>query len=590
MKSFIKFTAFALALGLTVTGCKREKIDFGGEQPSQDEIGYLVLAGMNLDLNAEIQETRTPVIAPDSYLVSIKETSTHNEVYSSTYGEIQALTSPISLQAGSYRIEARSCEVSAEPIAAFDKPVYTGSVTATILKRQTTTVSDLVCKLSNIKTTVYLDDALKSLFLADGTDDLRTDVTLGDNTLRFTKDETRAGYFKAIAENNTLTIVLQGSYNTAPADEAPVYKHVSMTKTINNVRAGQWRKISISVQHADEGNVTFVVEVETWVEDGIIDVDVMSSKYTFGEEIIQDGEESDPDSPVVTLGNNHDITAPFIINSAIFNDEGYCTDRIEAEIKPVDDATITSIKAEFDSDNAAFLEAIANATFSRSASTPIDMLNGVIVNGTTYVSVKDSGTTKILTASSAAMKTMFDNYEGTHTVKFIVQDSKNRTSYTPMTIQVKKSSGVEEGPSIVWQNHDLDTRYSTDVLTETDADGNIAIKDGSVVINITSSSTITGFLVDISGDVLTDNDLNVMGLASSMDLVNPATDKMSTGLQNLGFPVGDQVKKSTLSFDISQFMPLLAQLGIPGNCNFKLTVTDDSGTNAKTIMVSVPAN
>lgn len=343
MKSFIKFTAFALALGLTVTGCKREKIDFGGEQPPQDEIGYLVLAGMNLDLNAEVQETRTPVIAPDSYLVSIKETSTHNEVYSSTYGEIQALTSPISLQAGSYRIEARSCEVSAEPIAAFDKPVYTGSVTATILKRQTTTVSDLVCKLSNIKTTVYLDEALKSLFLADGTDDLRTDVTLGDNTLRFTKDETRAGYFKAIEENNTLTIVLQGSYNTAPADETPSYKHVSMTKTINNVRAGQWRKISISVQHADEGNVTFVVEVETWVEDGIIDVDVMSSKYIFGEEIIQDGEESDPDSPVVTLGNNHDITAPFIINSAIFNDEGYCTDRIEAEIKPVDDADRKSV-------------------------------------------------------------------------------------------------------------------------------------------------------------------------------------------------------------------------------------------------------
>lgn len=572
----MKLISFPLAAaGLLVTGCAREKIDFGGSEPdSQDGYGYLSLSGLSLGINedAEINDTRVAVGAPDSYLVSIIDVMASEEVYFNTYGEIQKLTEAIPLPAGTYRIEARSCEESAIPLMAWELPVYYGSTSASVIKNTTTQVSDLICTLNNIKTTVYLDDALKDLFLNDGTDDVYTIVSLGDSAMKFERDESRAAYFKAVDASNTLTVVLSGSYNTAASDETPVYKHVSMTKTISGVRAGEWRKISISVQHTDEGNVTFTIEVATWVNDETIDVDVMSERYSFGEEVIPDEDTSDADSPVVTL-NNHDIAAPFVISSSLFNDEDLCTDRIEVNVTPVGDASVSSVKAEFDSENEAFLKAFAGAGLS----TAVDMTDGLTLDGVAYVTVKNSGTSKILTASSKAMKAML-SYPGTHTVRFVVKDSQNRTSYTKMTITVKESSSSEGGPTIEWQNHDIDTRYSTSDLSGSDC----------VVIDIHSDTGITGLTVDIlGGNVLSDAELASLGLASHMDLVNPATDEMDAFLNQLGFKTKDAVKTNDVQFNISDFMPMLAGLGNSGNCDFKLTVTDASGSNTKTIMLTV---
>ena len=49
-----------------------------------------------------------------------------------------------------------------------------------------------------------------------------------------------------------------------------------MTQTVDNVRAGQWRKLTFAIQVSDEGNVTFSVQVDTWVDDEPIEVDAMS--------------------------------------------------------------------------------------------------------------------------------------------------------------------------------------------------------------------------------------------------------------------------------------------------------------------------
>lgn len=68
---------------------------------------------------------------------------------------------------------------------------------------------------------------------------------------------------------------------------------VNWSQEIQNVKAGQWRKINIKILHASDGNVQFQVTVETWVYDEKIDVDVMSSFYSYGEEEIPDEEISD---------------------------------------------------------------------------------------------------------------------------------------------------------------------------------------------------------------------------------------------------------------------------------------------------------
>ena len=73
-----------------------------------------------------------------------------------------------------------------------------------------------------------------------------------------------------------------------------------------------------------------------------------------------------------------------------------------------------------------------------------------------------------------------------------------------------------------------------------------------------------------------------------MDLVNPASDKMDEGLHSLGFKTKDEiVGQKTLQFDISQFMTMLYAVA-PGNTDFKLTATDASGQNIKSIMLYVP--
>lgn len=569
----------ALAAVLCATGCKREKIDFGGDDALSQGVGYLALTDMSVNVNSDAEEveTRGAVNAPENYIVTVINSSTSETAYESTYGEISDAEKEgkyIELAPGSYRIEAKSPNAVSIALMAWDAPAYAGSVSATVIKNQTTTAPTIECKLANIKTTVSLDENLKALFLNDGTNDLRTTVSLGENAMPFVRDETRAAYFRAVEAENTLTVVLTGSYNTG-SDSNPSYKPVSMTKTISGVTAGQWRKISISVQHSDQGNVTFVIEVENWVNDETIDVDVMSASYTFGEEEIPDEGKSDPDAPVVTLNNDKDITAVYQISASDFaySDGVVCSNRIDLIVTPQGGTTLSSVSATFDSDNSALLSALASAGYDDYT---VDLLTA-----STYIYIDDyeSAGAKRFWVLSSAMEHLF-NYAGTHTVKITATDSQNRTSYTTMTIKSVKSSSSEGGPTIVWVDHDIDVRYPTSELGG----------EGSVVIKVHSDTGITAFQVDILGDVLTESDLASLGLASSMDLINPATEEMNDFLVQLQFPTKDNVEgKNDVEFDISQFMSMLAGLGKSGNCDFRLTVSDSEGTTAKAIQLNVVA-
>lgn len=85
--------------------------------------------------------------------------------------------------------------------------------------------------------------------------------------------------------------------------------------------------------------------------------------------------------------------------------------------------------------------------------------------------------------------------------------------------------------------------------------------------------------VDIDSNTLTADELEGVGLAPHLDLVNPG--QFEEGLTGLGFPVNVKGEKD-LTFKIGDFMPLLAVLG-PGTHRFKITVTDAGGTETKTL-------
>ncbi|MEG1405634.1 MAG: hypothetical protein RSC34_03370, partial [Alistipes sp.] len=173
------------------------------------------------------------------------------------------------------------------------------------------------------------------------------------------------------------------------------------------------------------------------------------------------------------------------------------------------------------------------------------------------------------------------NYEGTHTVKIVTTDSQRRKSYTKMTIVVSKAAAT--GPSIVGlHGYNVKKRY------------NISATDSpklKVALEVSSATGVTGCKVHIlGGTVLPDNELLGLNLAPVMDLVNPATTAMETQLKNLGFLPKDGTGvagKNKLTFDISDFVPAMTGLGGSGNCDFKIEVTDASGTTTETIMLTV---
>ena len=106
-----------------------------------------------------------------------------------------------------------------------------------------------------------------------------------------------------------------------------------------------------------------------------------------------------------------------------------------------------------------------------------------------------------------------------------------------------------------------------------------------VIVDITSSDKngLTGLVVDIDSPTLTPDELAGMGLASHLDLVNPGD--LKTAIEGLGFPTGSNVlNQSKVTFDISNFMPLLGLLGA-GTHNFIIKATDAQGTTTETLIL-----
>lgn len=596
MKTFAKISLL-VAIALTAASCGRDGLDWndGQGQPGQ-ETGYLSFENWDLtvtsdeetskddgDLSEEITSqniTRATTEATGDYIVKIINSS-KEEVGNYTYDEIKSLGT-IELPQDTYTVTAESSNYASMPDAEWETPAYYGSVSVNVIKKTQTDVNNLICRLANIKTTVELSADLNALFKPDDADQqLTTTLSLGEHSLVFGREETRAGFFKAQSSSNTIKIVLSGSYNKAGEGQEPSYVPITWTQELPNVKAGQWRKIGIKILHASDGNVQFQVTVETWVYDEKIDVDVMSSLYNYGEEEIIDEEISDENAPVLSLGGNHKVEDPFQINDDIFNfNIDQCTDHIMAIFTPTSGSTVASLDVVFDSDNAQFLSALQTAGFADNTIALWPEANPA----EEYCFVSQNGSNLEVTAKYAGMKGLYD-YTGTHTAKFIAVDSEGRRSYTTLTIVVSHTGGggSDEGPSVIWSDGkggttDFGVRHE---VTEAGL---------PVIIDITSETGITGLMVRIKSDMLTGDILTELNLAEEMDLINPASDAMNEALKGLGFPTKDEVSGATsLKIDITNFMPALYGVA-PGNTDFELTISDASGTTVKSIMLHVDPN
>lgn len=327
MKTFTKILTAAAATALLATGCVNEdpayKNNEPGTPPDPNAKGYLTLADMSMrvvvDTDTETRpddtsdetakpQTRTDEAQPDvdTFIIEIRD-ATGKLALQETYGDLKVSIGEagrLELPVGGYTMEVRSEEAATTPAAEWEHPVYFGSQEFVIEKNQTTPINEVVCTLNNIKVTLMCSKDLADQLTAD----TKSTVTLGETTMTFLKDETRAAYFMPQGETNTLKLHLEGAFADTP--DAPV----RINKSISGVKAGQWRKLSIVITYSDKGDIKLDIDVNDFMEDDEIPVNDPDNP----------GEPGLPVAPTLECPG-YDLTKPFQLLASMFDAQGNYT-------------------------------------------------------------------------------------------------------------------------------------------------------------------------------------------------------------------------------------------------------------------------
>lgn len=286
----VKFTAVALFAALLV-GCNNENLSWGGEEnPNISNKGHLSLSEMTVDCRVDESDPEVGVLSTRATRASVDVSNfdcsiinENNEVILS-FKYSERPTEAIELATGDYIFKMVSGEV---PAAAWESPVYGAIKPFKIVRKETTTLTEIVCSLMQIKVTVtYAPDLLERLG-----DKTITTVVIGENSLEYSLTESRAGFFVAPQASNTIELRINGTY----AADKQNFKVVEMTKEVQNVKVGQHSKVHFYIEHAAQGNINVGVTIQDWVTDEIIPCNV-ADKIT-EEEWTEGGNQGGNDTP-----------------------------------------------------------------------------------------------------------------------------------------------------------------------------------------------------------------------------------------------------------------------------------------------------
>ena len=550
MKTFTKFLSLTAILAMVLCSCNKDNPTYVGNDPEgKENMGYLALGGLNASVMVETENSDSSENVADALATRAVDINTFTVVITDAtgakvaeylYSELPA--EPIALYAGTYTVSLSSGSMTAG--AAFEEPIYAAEKEVVITRKQTTTVSDIVCKLANIKVTVaYSADILEQL----DTDYSTMNVALGESALTYVIDEARAGYFEAVAQENTLDLTFTCRYKNSDKD-------IIMTNKIEKVKAAQWRQINVVIQHASDGTATIGIVCDTWTYDKEVTFD---TSVMLMEEVLVD----DTDLPEI-VWEGHDLAETFELTDEMFDADGNFTSSINIDITAK--SAIQSIVVKASSDNADFTTAYSEIMPLEADICSGDVSNAILKMMGYPTDAKGATSTRIKFASQADM---LKSYEGTHSFEITVTDANGGKSVATLSIQY----GQNVAPRIVWVGYNIDERqtYATGMTCD---------------LNVTAPLGIADFKVKIISATLTPEELAGVGLAGEFSLVNDS--QYFESLKNLGFPVGDEVVgKTELQLSITNFLSVLNMLGA-GEHDFEMSVTDAEGnTTTKTVMM-----
>lgn len=562
------------AVAFVAAGCVNEEPPYKEEpKPTPgDATGFLSVSGLSMrvvydetdvrpdDTSDQTQSpqavsgTRAEQPDVDGFIVEILDAD-DAQVLKKTYAELkQQLAEPMKLPVGAYRMEVRSEEST--PDVAWEHPVYGATSSFTISKAQTTQLEEVVCTLQNIKVTVDYSSELAGML----TDTSKATISLGQTSQEFLKTETRAAYFKSLDIENTLDFNFDGVF-------ADTDIPAQFSKQITGVKAGQWRKISVVINYADKGTLLFQVTVDNnIIQDNSFVVDGTDNLL---EELLED-----PNAPTLAWPG-HDMSKPFTLTDAIFDDNGNCIEPFVFDLASPNG--IESLRVNIGSTSSRFMASMAAIQLPETfdlcaldASSPA----GIILKGFGYpVGGELKGQQAKSFNIAGQIKALYE-FDGTHTFSFDMTDAKGVSTAAALTLVVDKSAG-QEGPAIVWRGYDIDKQYEVQ-------------KDMIIDIDVTATAGIKSFWVTIDSEELKDL-LPVINMPEKFDICDIPADLAAILHDEFGFPINEQVKNQTaVMFSITKFVEIL--LEIPGEHNFVLDVTDNNNVlTHKTVKLIVKA-
>lgn len=501
-----------------------------------------------------VSSTRAEQPDVDGFIVEILDAD-NAQIFKKTYAELkQQLAEPMELPVGAYRMEVRSEEST--PDVAWEHPVYGATSSFTISKAQTTQLEEVVCTLQNIKVTVDYSSELAGM-LADTS---KATISLGQTSQEFLKTKTRAAYFKSLDIENTLDFNFDGVF-------ADTNIPAQFSKQITGVKAGQWRKISVVINYADKGTLLFQVTVDNnIIQDNSFVVDGTDNLL---EELLED-----PNAPTLAWPG-HDMSKPFTLTDAIFDDNGNCIEPFVFDLASPNG--IESLRVNIGSTSSRFMASMAAIQLPETfdlcaldASSPA----GIILKGFGYpVGGELKGQQAKSFNIAGQIKALYE-FDGTHIFSFDMTDAKGVSTAAALTLVVDKSAG-QTGPAIVWRGYDIDKQYEVQ-------------KDMVIDIDVTAAAGIKSFWVTIDSEALKDL-LPILSIPEKFDICDIPADLAAILHDEFGFPINEQVKNQTaVMFSITKFVEIL--LEIPGEHNFVLDVTDNNNVlTHKTVKLIVKA-
>ena len=328
--------SLAVILALGTASCDREKFtyDLGTDTPS-GKTGTLDLSTFDAVPNNDTKVIeKTPVsraVDTGDFTVQIYP-SQGNDTLEWKYSEMPEI---VTLNVGDYSLAVFSHHV--QP-AEWERPYYYADKTFAIEENKVTQIDTVVCTLQNIKVTVTYSEDLKS-FMGD---DCKVTVDIGSGSLDFSQTETRAGYFRSDGESNLLIATFTGTIDG--------YEEVNRIQ-VDNVKAGDWRKIHYDIKRPEPGSETGGVTPSVTLDASCETID-HEGNVTIEEEIIHDpnpvdpGTDPDPD-PEPTPGEAPQITSETIqLGTPVTITEGL---KVVVDITSSDPAGLTGLTVDIDS-------------------------------------------------------------------------------------------------------------------------------------------------------------------------------------------------------------------------------------------------